>query len=744
MTKELLLEIGCEELPASWLPSLTLQLSTRLRDRLQEMRLEPRELPLVFSTPRRLVATIPDLETSQHDFEESLTGPPVSAGYDSDGTPTSAAIGFARKHGVDVSDLSEVVTPKGRYLAFQKRHIQRSASEVLPTVLAATLRDLMFPKQMRWDAWLDDGRGEFLFGRPIRWLVFLLGGEVVPFIIKRADAAECADVKEIKASNITYGHRFIGQVQSGPEITVGSFTEYRAQLADRGVVLSRVERADIIEKGLVERASAHGGTIDLEAAAQSALLEEIPDLVECPNVISGSFSEEFLTLPPEILKTTMIHHQHFVPVLGKNHKLKSMFLAVTNTSSANADRVANNASRVLAARLRDARFFWDADRQVKLETRLDRLDTLLFHKKLGSYKDKTVRMERLSVWIAEEVLQKPNIAKDVATAARLSKTDLTTEMVGEFPELQGVMGGIYAREEGQSEQTWRTIYHHYLPVGPEEGARPTRAELGSAGLVWVAVALADKLDTIVGMFSAGERPTGSRDPFGLRRQAHGLFKILIDLPDLADVTVRPSISELIVAAHELFTAAGHSKELPEAMQDFLIERLQHVLQQRGHDIRNVRAVTKSLRSNVKPLDALRKLEVLPEFTESTDFQQLAVAFKRVRNIACELPDVEFELAERDDPDLHKLLNEDAERHLLQELEQRGPIINNVITAGEDYRTGFAEAARFGPVVDQFFSEVFVMVEDAALRRARLRLVKRLERLILKLGDISEVVPGDDT
>ncbi len=708
------------------------------------MRLEPRQPPLVFSTPRRLVATIPDLETSQHDFEESLTGPPVSAGYDSDGTPTSAAIGFARKHGVDVSDLSEVETSKGRYLAFQKRHIPRSAFDVLPSVLAATLRDLIFPKQMRWDAWLDDGRGEFLFGRPIRWLVFLLGGEVVPFIIKRAGAAECADVKEITASNITYGHRFIGQMQPGPGITVGSFTEYSGQLAQRGVVLSRLERTDIIQKGLVERASAHGGTIDSEAASQSALLEEVPDLVECPNVISGSFSEEFLTLPPEVLKTTMIHHQHFVPVVGKNHELKSTFLAVTNTSSANADRVANNASRVLEARLRDARFFWDADRQTKLETRLNRLDTLLFHKNLGSYKDKTVRMERLSVWIAEEVLQKPDIAKDVATAARLSKTDLTTEMVGEFPELQGVMGGIYAREEGQSEQTWRTIYHHYLPVGPEKGARPTRAELGSAGLVWVAVALADKLDTIVGMFSAGERPTGSRDPFGLRRQAHGLFKILIDLPDLAGVTVRPSISELTFAAHELFTAAGHSKELPEEMHDFLIERLQHVLQQRGYDIRNVRAVTKSLRSNVKPLDALRKLEVLPEFTESTEFQQLAIAFKRVRNIACELPDAEFELAERDDPDLRKFLNEDAERRLLQELEQRGPIINNVIMAGEDYRTGFAEAARFGPVVDQFFSEVFVMVEDVALRRARLRLVKRLERLILNLADISEVVPGDDT
>ena len=737
MKRELLIEVGCEELPASWLPSLTRQLAERLEARLLEARLQPHAPVVPSSTPRRLVATVAELADRQADLEETVTGPPVSAAFGPDGAPTRAAEGFARKHGVAVTALARVETPKGPYLALATRHKGRPAPEVLPGVVSGLLRDLAFPKQMHWDAWLDDGRGELLFGRPIRWLVLLYGGRAVPFVIKRASAAEGRDVQEVHASNVTYGHRFLGGAgRPGRAIRVRSFEDYQARLAEHFVVLDRAARRATIAKELDAQARAHGGTVDVDAS-RAALLDEVPDLVEYPVVVAGTFSEEFLDLPSEVLKTTMIHHQHFFPVLDEGQRLAPIFLAVTNTTAENAETVSRNAGRVLTARLRDARFFWEADRKTRLESRLDRLDTVLFHKTLGSYGAKATRIERLAGWIAGEIFERPDAAEHAATGARLAKVDLTTEMVGEFPELQGIMGGVYAREEQRPEPVWKAIYYHYLPVGVDRDAAPAGADLGDGAVTWAAVALADKLDTIVGLFSAAERPTGSRDPFGLRRQAHGVFKILIDLPELTGLSVRPTYTDLLKAAEEPF-----GKPPPEchlALQEFMLDRLQYVLEQRGFDIRNVRAVTRAMGTTVRPLDALRKLQVLPEFTDSADFQKLAVAFKRVRNIARELDPAEFDRAERTEPNLENLLKEDAERRLLEELGKRTPVIQGVIAAGENYRLGFAEAAKFGPAVDRFFTEVFVMVDDTRLRGARLRLMKRLEQLILQLADISEIV-----
>ena len=739
--RELLIEIGCEELPASWLPPLTRQIGERVGDQLAAARLDCPTPPESFGTPRRLTVRVAKVADRQTDPEETLTGPPVRAAFDADGQPTKAALGFARKHGVDVSRLSRVDTPKGDYLVYRRRQRGAAARSVLGGVLAATLREIAFPKQMHWDARLDDGRGDLLFGRPIRWLLFLFGGRVVPFVIDRTPGALSRGVAPVRARAVTYGHRFFAKEGApGRGFRVGSFAEYRKGLRRRYVLLSREERRARIDQKLLTHAKRAGGVVGT-AGGESSLLDEVPDLVEYPSVVTGHFPKEFLALPDEVLKTTMIHHQHYFPVVTRRGRLTEHFLAVTNTPRDNVRAIARNSERVLVARLRDARFFWDADRSGPLSSRLDRLDTLRFHAKLGSYLAKARRMEQLAGRVAREVFHAEDQAGHAARAALLAKADLATDMVGEFPELQGVMGGIYAREDGEPEQVWRAIYHHYLPIGVTADAPPRARDLGNAGACWAAVSLADKLDTLVGLFRAGEKPTGSRDPLGLRRQAHGVFRILVDLPELTGMTVRPDVGSLLKMAEE-----AHEGEVvgnPSRLVPFLFERLRYVLEQRGYDGRNVRAVTHQMSlTEVRPLDARRKLEVLPEFTGSAGFLRLATLFKRVKNIAKELPEDEFDKMRSGLSAVSSIDEEPAETKLREELERRGPKIDAAVTSGEGYRAAFAEAARFGPAVDRFFTDILVMADDRALRLRRLALLKTLERLILQLADVSEIVKED--
>ncbi|MEE2791702.1 MAG: glycine--tRNA ligase subunit beta [Acidobacteriota bacterium] len=743
MYRELLIEIGCEELPASWVPPLTSQLRTCVCTHLKAARLECPTAPESFSTARRLTVWVAQVAERQADDEETVTGPPVQAAFDANGQPTPAASGFARKHGVAVERLSRLETPKGVYLAYQHRQRGAAARKVLASVLTATLRDLSFKKQMNWDARLNDGRGDLLFGRPIRWLLFLYGGRVVPFVIERSSGAIARGVSCVRAGSVTYGHRFFSREGTpGRPIRVDSFADYRRVLKRHYVLLSREERRTRIEKKLKAHASRAGGVVGV-AAGESSLLDEVPDLVEYPSVVSGHFPKEFLALPEEVLKTTMIHHQHYFPVVNRRGRLTEHFLAVTNTPRDNVRSITHNSERVLVARLRDARFFWEADRGATLASRLERLDTLVFHAKLGSYLSKARRIERLAGCVARDALVAPDHVEHAARAALLAKADLTTDMVGEFPELQGVMGGIYAREDGEPEAVWRSVYHHYLPISVRTDAPPKPDDLKGARVCWAATALADKLDTLVGLFHAGEKPRGARDPFGLRRQAHGFFRILVDLPELVGLTARPDVGSLVSAAESVHEVAL-SSEVIERLYPFLLDRLRFVLEQRGYDVRNVRAVTQPLPSwrQVKPLDARRKLEVLPEFTGSTDFLQLATLFKRIRNIAKDLPENEFEAIESGQAAVSNQPFEPAEAHLIEELDRRRPAIEAVVEAGTDYRVAFAEAAGFGPSVDRFFTDVLVMVAEPLLRRRRLGLLKRLERLVLKLADMSEIVKED--
>lgn len=730
MDRELLIEIGVEELPAAWMPALTRQLAERVGARLAEYRIAPGAPIESFSTPRRLTARVAKIAERQEDLEETISGPPVSAAFGADGKPTPAALGFAKKQGVPFEDLSRVMTPKGEYLACCKRHRGKSAVDTLPAMFGDVLRDLTFPKQMRWDAKLDDGRGELLFGRPIRWLLFLYGGRVVPFTIGRTPGAAGPQVLDVESGALTYGHRFLATSgRAGRSIKVRSFEEYQARLSEHFVVLDHSERRDRVARELESHARRLGGRVHLKEHA--ALIEEVADLVEYPGVVAGFYDRGFLALPHEVLTTTLVHHQHYFPVVTDGGELKEAFLAVVNTAPPDERVIAKNAERVVTARLRDAKFFWESDRNAPLESRLDRLDTVLFHKKLGSYRDKAQRISILAEWIASEALGQPAEAAHAAKAGLLAKTDLTTDMVFEFTELQGTIGGIYAREEGLPEQVWKAIYYQYLPVGVEADAPPSRAQLGAAAVSWASVSLADKLDTFVSLSRAGERATGSRDPFGLRRQTQGAVRILMDLPDLTGIDREVWLGPVLAraAAHAPDTTGPWTDEAAQAALAFAMERVRFALEHRGFAGEVVRAATPA--GDVSPLRARRVAEAIQGMRASEDFQALAVLFKRVKNIAKELRD----LAPLD----RDALVEPAERALLEDLDLRRPRIQAAV-ARSDYRAAFVDIAGLRAAVDRFFTEVFVMADDTRVRHARLTLMADLRDLILHLADISEIIP----
>jgi glycyl-tRNA synthetase beta chain len=728
MDRELLIEIGVEELPAAWLPGLARQLQERVEAQLKELRIAPGAPVESYATPRRLTARVARIAERQGDLDEEISGPPVSAAIGQDGKPTPAAVGFARKQGVEFSALGRKQTPKGEYLVFQKHIRGRSAVDALPELMSGVLRGMAFPKQMHWDAVLDDGRGELLFGRPIRWLLFLYGGRVVPFTIGRARNAAGPLVQDIESGALTYGHRFLATSgRAGRSVKVRSFDEYQARLKEHFVVLDHTERRERIVRALEMHARRLGGRVQLKEHA--ALIEEVADLVEYPAVVAGFFDRSFLALPEEVLVTTLVHHQHYFPVLSDQGALKETFLAVVNTQPQNERLIAKNAERVVTARLRDASFFWESDRKVRLESRMERLHTVLFHKKLGSYRDKAERLERLAQWIAADAFGRPAEGAHAATAGRLSKADLTSDMVFEFPELQGTMGGIYARHEGLPEQVWKAIYYQYLPIGVEADAPPSKDQIGAAALAWAAASLADKLDTVTGLFAAGERPTGSRDPFGMRRNSHGAIRILMDLPDLTGLDLEIPLSGLLAEASRPHARGAADSGAAGLTESFWLERVRYALEQRGFSHELIRAAT--LTARMGPLRARRIAEALQAMRASADFQGLAVLFKRVKNIARERKD--------NAPMDRGALTEPAEHALVHELDARRPRVQRA-SAAADYKRAFSEIAGLRPAVDRFFTEVFVMADDQRTRNARLALMAELRDLILELADISEIVP----
>jgi glycyl-tRNA synthetase beta chain len=717
---ELLLEIGLEEIPAPWLEGLAGQLKTHFAAAAGREFLEPGEVQVAWA-PRRLALGAQVLKR-QKDREERLFGPPVKAARTASGEWTPAALGFAKKNGCRPEDLSE-----GRkegspepYLVFTRKTAGRPAGDVLPPVLAATLRSLAFPKRMSWDAWLDDGKGAFPFGRPIRWLVALLDGVTVPFAIyEMKDGARGAVA--VASADATGGHRFLPPGQAAGAIRVRSFADLKNKLAARFVLLDPSEREARIRKAL----ASHSGHI----RDDHGLPAEWRDLVEYPTVLFGQIPTEFQKLPTEVLETVLVHHQKYVPITNDGRAV-SRFAAVVNRDDSNAREIVRGMERVVVARLRDAAFFFAEDLKRPLAERADDLAGVTLHQGLGSYKDKTARMLRLIDAMGPQMGLLTRYEHEGAReAASLAKADLTTLMVREFPELQGTMGGIYLRAQGgQREDVIRAVQWHYHPLSIEAEAAPAGKLHGSEATVFGAVSIADKLDSLAGYFGLGLVPTGSSDPFGLRRAAQGVVRVLIDFWNAASAEQRPSLRKLVAAA-----VAGHAgqqkrppAEIAADLEAFLLDRLRYVLVARGHAADEVEAVLGAREPDAldDPHECALRLAALRRVRSEAkeDFAHLAVAFKRAKNILGD--------ARPGAPD-PALFEGDAEREL-------HAAVTRLAASAGDYEARLRALATLRAPVDRFFDDVLVMAEDEKVRANRLGLLAQGLALFYRVADISRL------
>ncbi|HXK09420.1 MAG TPA: glycine--tRNA ligase subunit beta [Vicinamibacteria bacterium] len=734
---ELLLEVGFEEMPAPWLPGLAEQLRVRFVEAAAREHLEPSDVTVLY-TPRRLVVRA-GVKARQPDREEPVWGPAVKVARDAGGKWTGAAQGFAKKNGVAVDHLREApkdeAKPGELYLLHVRKVAGRDAAEVLPGLLAAALRALAFPKRMSWDAWLEDGRGAFPFGRPIRWLVLLLGGEVVPFAVHAVEGGARGKVV-VESGRATRGHRFLPKGAGGRPVEVRSFDELERALRERFVILAPGERASRIDDQL--RAAARGGTWH-----DRGLRQEWRDLVEYPTVLVGDVPREFRALPAEVLETVLVHHQKAISLHDAEGTI-ARFASVVNGDGAARVEIVRGLERVVVARLRDASFFLAEDRKRPLADRRADLAGVTFHQGLGTYRDKSDRMVKLIEVMGRQGLLSGEALAAATQAARLAKADLVTLMVREFPELQGVMGGIYLAAEGAPDEVVAAVRWHYHPIAVEPEAEPFAAFAGRDGAsrVFAAVSLADKLDTLAGYFGLGESPTGSRDPYGLRRAGQGAVRAVLDFWRPAAGERAPDLGALLRAATDGFDGL---KQPPEAtarsVEAFLLDRLAYVLQSRGLSADEVSAVVtapgvngvapagpwrpSTNRALADAVDALRRAEALQRVRREKpeDFAALAEAFKRAKNILAQA-----EPAAAVDP---KLFEADAERALFT-------AVSRLEEAAGPYEGRLRGLASLRAPVGRFFDDVLVMAEDVRVRGNRLALLKQTLSLFYRVADISSL------
>jgi glycyl-tRNA synthetase beta chain len=716
-------EVGFEEMPAPWLPGLAEQTRDRFLEAARRERLEPGSLDVAY-TPRRL-AVRAELSARQPDREEPVWGPSLKVAKDAAGRWTGAALGFARKNAVAVEDLGQGAKDPARpgelYLLHVNKVAGRATAEVLPGLLAGVLRGLAFPKRMSWDAWLEDGKGAFPFGRPIRWLVLLLDGAVVPFAIHALEGRGRGRVI-VESGAVTRGHRFLPKGAAREGLVVRSWDDLRRRLRERCVILAPEERAARIEDLL--RAAAGGG-----AWQDHGLRAEWRDLVEFPTVLVGEVPAEFRSLPAEVLETVLVHHQKSISLRDGSGSI-ARFAAVVNGDGAAGPEIVRGLERVVVARLRDASFFLAEDRKRPLAERVEDLAGVTFQQGLGTYRDKAERMTRLVQAMGRQGALRGHALFHATKAAELAKADLVTLMVREFPELQGVVGGIYLAAEGAPDDVATAVRWHYHPVAVEPEAEPAPAFAGADGKarVFAAVALADKLDTLAGCFGLGESPTGSRDPYGLRRAGQGAVRAVLDFWRPKAGERAPDLQALVAAAVE-----GHGPlkrtpgEAAEATRTFLLDRLAYVLAARGFAADEVAAVLGAPHAVAlaDPVDAQARLAALQRVRREVpeDFAALAEAFKRAKNILSQAAP-----AAAVDP---TLFEEDAERALFAAASS----LEEAAGSCEERLRGLSSLRA---PVGRFFDDVLVMAEDARVRGNRLALLGKTLSLFYRIADISSL------
>jgi glycyl-tRNA synthetase beta chain len=713
-SEPLLLEVGVEEIPARFLADTERGLGTRLSEALQNLRLLPAnaEVASTFSTPRRLVVRVPQVLIRQAHQVEEIVGPPLNVAYDAEGKPTRAAESFAQKNSTRVNRLVRIETPKGLYLGFRKSVHGRFAREVLAEALPEVILGISFPKSMYWT-----GKAGPRFIRPIRWLLAILAeGEkarVIPF-----------EVAGVPSGKATYGHRVSGH----RPIPVRSFSEYALKLRGRQVELYPARRSETIRSEIKAILEDQG----LNVVEDQDLHEWVVDSTEWPRAILGGFDRRFLHLPREILVTVMRDHQKYFAVEDASGALQPNFVTVMNLDHDSAGLIREGHERVLTARFADAEFFWNADQRVPLEARREMLSKVTYQARMGSYAEKVDRMAA----VAEEICNalEGQAEFDVADrghllrAVRLCKCDLTTQMVREFTELQGIVGGLYAREQGEPEAVASAIYDHYKPANA--GDQCPRNKVGAV------VALADRLDSVVGGFSVGLEPTGSSDPFGLRRAGNGIIKIAMESLGTLDLA---RVTEKCVDSAEKSLAEAADGSLGLKVEGFLRERMEFyfrdVAELRYDTVRAVLSPTVPAGTGV-PAAALARAQALEQVRDTEDFLALAAAAKRTRNILTKSAGA-IDLGSEAVVDA-SLLSEGPERELYAAYERLREDLGALEERG-DYESSFRAMAGIRSQVDHFFDKVLVMAEEPAVRENRLRLLTQLNRNVFaRLAELSEI------
>ncbi|HSM30389.1 MAG TPA: glycine--tRNA ligase subunit beta [Woeseiaceae bacterium] len=687
---DLLVEIGTEELPPKALRGLMDAFAANLASELDEARLDRGELH-AYASPRRLAVIVDALAAGQEDRRFSQKGPPVSVAFDDDGNPLPPATAFAKKCGVDVADLGRVETKKGAWLVAETSEKGKTTAELLPALIEKALADLPIPRRMRW----GDGDAEFV--RPVHWIVLLHGTDVVD-----------GTVMGIDAGSSTMGHRFHSK---GP-IKIAKPSAYLQTLEAKGHVIADFGvRRDLVEKGVARMAKkAKGHVVNGEA-----LFDEVAALVEWPVPVLGNFDEAFLELPREVVVSTLTGHQRYFPIADDDDALLPCFVTVANLESKEPDKVRDGNERVIRPRLADAAFFWDNDRRKALSTRREALRDVVYQRGLGSLFDKSARTAEIAARVAESLGMD---SAAVVRAAELCKCDLLTGMVGEFPDLQGTMGRYYAISDGESDVVADAIGEHYQPRFAGD-ALPATDE----GRV---LAIADKLDTLAGIFAIGKKPSGNRDPFGLRRAALGIVRLSIEGGLDLD------LKALIAKALELQPAGKEDEqELADSLYTFITDRLRRYFLDRDESLDTETFDAVMARQPSSLVDFERRLLAVQAFLELDEAQSLASANKRIANILRQAGTTETTDISK------KLLDEEAERALYDALVSAEATVRPLLDE-RGYTQALRELAALREPVDRFFDDVMVMADDEAVRTNRLALLAGLRALFLDVADISRL------
>lgn len=690
MAKDLLLEIGMEEIPSRFIRAAVEQLADKTSKWLQESRIEFDKVQ-TYATPRRITVLVQGVAEKQKDVSEEAKGPSRKIAQDESGQWTKAALGFAKSQGVEPDRLYFKELGGVEYVHAVKSSLGVDTATVLPEGLTGVIQSLAFPKNMRW------GSYEMRFVRPIRWMVALFGQDVVPLTLAG-----------IASGRITKGHRFLGQ-----DTEIGSPSEYVEKLKEQYVFADMAERETIIRSQIADLARDKGWTIPIK----EDLLEEVLFLVEFPTVLFGTFSPDFLNIPQEVLITSMREHQRYFPVLNAEGKLQPFFVTVRNGNSANLENIAKGNEKVLRARLSDAKFFYEEDQKLPIDTALSKLETVVFHEELGTVGDKVRRIVKTADGLAALVRTDGETAASVRRAAEICKFDLVTSMVYEFPELQGLMGEDYARKAGESEAVAKAVNEHYQPR--------FSGDVSPASLTGAIVSMADKIDTIAGCFSIGIVPTGSQDPYALRRQAAGIVQILLD----HKLPVKLSqLFDLAIGIHEAAHPLKRSREeIRKDLHDFFLLRIKNVLndKQVRYDIAD--AVTAVGIDDVNGL--VRRAAAVRDAVAAPDFKSAVDAFNRTANLA----------AKAASADVHpERFAEPSEQALHTAWKSAHSAVEERLGAGDE-KAALDILAELKEPINAFFDAVMVMAEDLQVRNNRLGLLSLIASDVKKLADFSKLV-----